>query len=105
MPKFVFYRIENIVGKGFADDNSNVTKMPKFVFYRIEDIVGKEENAGYQHFLLFSKYFPNAFPVDADQIIFYATFSWLPGFSPFPKIFSKGFYLRVVKSRDCVVKG
>ena len=25
-------------------------------------------------------------------------------FSPFPTVFSKGFFLRVVKSRDCVVK-
>ena len=29
---------------------------------------------------------------------------WLPAFSPFPIIFSKGFLYRVVKSRDCVVK-
>ena len=29
----------------------------------------------------------------------------LPAFFPFPTTFSKGFFLRVVKSRDCVVKG
>ena len=29
---------------------------------------------------------------------------WLPAFSPFPTMFSKGFFLKVVKSRDCVVK-
>ena len=29
---------------------------------------------------------------------------WLPAFSPFPKMFSKTFFLGVVKSRDCVVK-
>ena len=29
---------------------------------------------------------------------------WLPAFSPFPTLFSKGCFLRVVKSRDCVVK-
>ena len=29
---------------------------------------------------------------------------WLPTFSPFPTMFSKGFFPRVVKSRDCVVK-
>ena len=29
---------------------------------------------------------------------------WLPAFSPFPTMFSKDFFLRVVKSRDCVVK-
>ena len=28
-----------------------------------------------------------------------------PAFSPFTTVFSKGFFLRVVKSRDCVVKG
>ena len=28
---------------------------------------------------------------------------WLPAFSPFPTVFSKGFFLKVVKSRDCVV--
>ena len=29
---------------------------------------------------------------------------WLPAFSSFPTMFSEGYYLRVVKSRDCVVK-
>ena len=29
---------------------------------------------------------------------------WLPAFSPFPTVFSKGYCLRVIKSRDCVVK-
>ena len=29
---------------------------------------------------------------------------WLPAFSPFLTLFSKGFLYRVVKSRDCVVK-
>ena len=30
---------------------------------------------------------------------------WLPAFSPFPTMFSsKGFYFKVVKSQDCVVK-
>ena len=29
---------------------------------------------------------------------------WLPAFSPFPKMFSKAFFFRVVKSWDCVVK-
>ena len=29
----------------------------------------------------------------------------LPAFSPFPTMFSKGFFFRVVKCRDCVVKG
>ena len=30
---------------------------------------------------------------------------WLPAFSPFPTMFSKSLFLRVVNSRDCVVKG
>ena len=29
---------------------------------------------------------------------------WLPAFSPFPTMFSVGFFLRVIKSWDCVVK-
>ena len=29
---------------------------------------------------------------------------WLPAFSPFSTMFSKGFFSKVVKSRDCVVK-
>ena len=50
-------------------------KNMKFVFGRVENIVGKGENAEYQHFLLF------------------------------PQMFSKAFFSRGVKSRDCVVKG
>ena len=29
---------------------------------------------------------------------------WLPAFSPFPTMVSKGFFPSVVKGRDCVVK-
>ena len=29
---------------------------------------------------------------------------WLPAFSPFPTMFSQGFFLRVIKSRDSLVK-
>ena len=58
----------------FADDKLNVTQNVKVVFLRIENIVGKEENAGYQHFLLF------------------------------PQCFQKGILLQCVKSRHCVVK-
>ena len=39
--------------KAFADGKLNMTKKRKFLFGRIENIVGKGENAGYQHFLLF----------------------------------------------------
>ena len=49
----------------------------KFVLGRVENIVGQGENAGYQ----------------------------LPVFSPFPTVFSKGFFHRVIKSLDCVVQG
>ena len=60
--------------KAFADDKINVTEKLKIVLGRIENIVGKGENAGYQYF------------------------------SPFPKMFSKGFFFKVVESWDCVVK-
>ena len=60
--------------KAFADDKIKVFEMMIFVFDRVENIVGKGENAGYQHFLLF------------------------------PTMFSKGLFVKVVKSRDCVVK-
>ena len=48
--------------KAFADDKSNVNQNIKVEFHRIENIVGKEENAGYQHFLLFLQCFQKAFP-------------------------------------------
>ena len=60
--------------KAFTDDNSKVIHMAKFVLDKMENIVGKEKNAGYQHFLLF------------------------------PTMLSKGFFFRVVKNRDFVVK-
>ena len=50
--------------KAFADEIINVNEKLKFVFGRLENIVGKGENAG------------------------------LPAFSPFPTLFSKGFFLR-----------
>ena len=52
----------------------NVILKLNFLGGRVVNIVGKGENAG------------------------------LPAFSPFPTMFSKGFFLHVVKSRDCVVK-
>ena len=48
--------------KAFADDKSNVTQNFKVVFHGIENIVEKEENAGYQHFLLFPQFFKSLFP-------------------------------------------
>ena len=47
--------------KAFADDKLNVTQNVKVVFHRIENIVGKEENAGYQHFLLSQNVFKMLF--------------------------------------------
>ena len=44
----------------FADDKRNVTRKLKFVFERLENIVGEGENAGYQHFLLFPHCFQKA---------------------------------------------
>ena len=60
--------------KAFADDKINVTEKVKFVVESVENVAGKEENAGYQHFLLFPQFFPK-------------------------------FLSRVIKGRDCVVKG
>ena len=48
--------------KAFAGLKLNVTQNIKVVFQRIENIVGKEENAGYQHFLLFPNVFKGFFP-------------------------------------------
>ena len=47
--------------KAFADDKINVTKELKFVLGKVENIVRKEENAGYQHVLLFPPCFQKAF--------------------------------------------
>ena len=44
--------------------------------------------------------------IEFDNVFtFKFTFLWLPAFSPFPTMFSTGFFPRVVKSQDCVVKG
>ena len=59
----------------FEDDRLNEDQMKISVFDRVEKTVRKEENAGYQHFLLF------------------------------PQSFLKAFLSRFVKSRDCGVKG
>ena len=41
--------------KAFAD--ISIVAIMMFLFNRVENIVGKEENAGYQHFLLFQHFF------------------------------------------------
>ena len=58
---FSSLRINKILDtKAFTDKNSNVAKMAKFVFDRLESIVGKGENAGIQHFLHFPQCFQKA---------------------------------------------
>ena len=44
--------------KAFADDKLNVARMMNSLLDREENTVGKGENAGYQHFLLFTQCFP-----------------------------------------------
>ena len=44
--------------KAFADNKLNVAKGMLSLFDRVENTVGKGENADYQHFLLFTQYFP-----------------------------------------------
>ena len=61
--------------KALADDKINDGEKLKFLLGSVENIVEKGENAGYQHFLLFPQCFQWAF----------------------------FFFLKVVKSRDCVV--
>ena len=44
--------------KKFAGDKLKIDEMTISLFDRVENTEGKGENAGYQHFLLFSQYFP-----------------------------------------------
>ena len=44
--------------KAFADDKFNLDKMTISLLDRVENTEGKGENAGYQHFLLFTQCFP-----------------------------------------------
>ena len=60
--------------KAFANNKSNVTQKLKFALGKGRKYCGKRRKC------------------------------WIPAFSPFPTIFSKGFFLRVVKSWDCVIK-
>ena len=47
--------------KEFADDNFEFDENGRKFSKWVENTVGKGENAGDQHFLLFSQYFQNAF--------------------------------------------
>ena len=49
--------------KAFANNKLNDSKITISLCERVENTVGKEENAGYQHFLLFPHCFPNPFSV------------------------------------------
>ena len=55
--------------KAFADDKLNGTQNVKVVSHTIENIVGKEENAGYQDFLLFPQCFSEAFSSSASKVV------------------------------------
>ena len=48
--------------KAFADDKIDDVKIMISLFDSVENTVGKEENAGYQHFLLFPRCFPSLLP-------------------------------------------
>ena len=43
--------------KAFADDKIKRIERSKLVFWKSENIVGKGENADYQHFRLFTQFF------------------------------------------------
>ena len=60
--------------KAFADDKMNVTEMMISLSNRVENTVEKRRKCR------------------------------LPSFSPFPTMFSKALFFRVVECRDCVVK-
>ena len=55
LPNVKFFDITKL--KACVDDKLNVAKMMISLFDRIEDTMGKGENAGYQHFLLFPRFF------------------------------------------------
>ena len=48
--------------KTFVNNKFNLTKNMNYAPRRLENIVGKGENAGHQHFLLFSQCFKMTFP-------------------------------------------
>ena len=50
--------LDEIKLKAHADDKLNVAKMMISLLDGVQNTVGKEENAGYQHFLLFPQCFP-----------------------------------------------
>ena len=55
--------------KAFADDKINLNEKFKFVFGRIENMVGKRDNAGYQHFLIFPQCFSKGCSVELLKVL------------------------------------
>ena len=53
----------------FADDKLNVNQNTEVVLHRIENIEGKEENAGYQYFLLFPQCFQKTFFSSVSKVV------------------------------------
>ena len=56
LPNEIFLDMTKL--KAFADNKLNVAKINISLCDRVENTVGKEENAGYQHFLLFPQCLP-----------------------------------------------
>ena len=54
--------------KALPDDKINVTLTLKFVSERIVNVLGKGENAGDQHFLLFTKCFQKPFSLGSLKV-------------------------------------
>ena len=58
---YLFYQTTKILDwyklNAFAYDKINMTEVLKIEVGRVENTVGKEENTGYQHFLLFQQCF------------------------------------------------
>ena len=77
-PDLTLYQMAKLIYviklKAFAEDKLNVANMTIYVFDRVENTLGKRRKCRLQ------------------------------AFSPFPTLFCKAFFFRVIKSRDCVVK-
>ena len=54
LPRDKFLNLSNL--KALGDNKINVTEKLKFVFARVEIIVGKGENADNQHFLVLPRF-------------------------------------------------
>ena len=54
--------------KATADEKQKLIQMAKIVMDKTENIVGKEENAGYQHFLVFPQCVQKAFSLGSLKV-------------------------------------